>query len=151
MAASDQESDEDGDEPDPTPRVHEEHPDILPEDSEADQNTEAGYPAEKIKLCGRFPLHLDPRAFLEKPANIDKTRRSAEGNYSWDHDRIVSNVGLSAPTLPRKVVELEMEMPVVRSSVGKVLDLAEHQRKLLTKTRRLSFRSRFSARIFDYI
>ena len=62
MAASDQESDgdDDADEPNPTLRAHEDHPDLLPEDSDAEQSLEPGYPAEKIKLCGRLPLHLDP-------------------------------------------------------------------------------------------
>ena len=78
------------------------------------------YPETLVKHCGRLPFDCDPSTFLGRPSNIDKTRRSAEGNYSRDYDRLAGEVGLTAPAAPSKTVALERETPVIRSRTLKV-------------------------------
>ena len=132
LAESDKESCGSSQVPDLNARA-EDDPATLVEDSDADQNEQAVYPLEKLKLCGRLPMNCDPGAFLGKPANIDKTRRSAEGNYSRDYDRIATDAGVSSPALPSKPIALEKDVSLVKGNLAKVLDGQAHQRRLFKK------------------
>ena len=82
-------------------RLHE----ISRDNGDDAENTEdeadgAKYPTVLVKCCGRLPLDCDPTAFLGRPANIDKTRRSPEGNCSRDYDRLARDAGIAVSALP---------------------------------------------------
>ena len=84
-------------------------------------------------LCGRLPLNCDPTAFLAKPANIDKTSRSAEGNYSRDYARLANDVGLAAASLPKQKLVLEKEEGLTRAHTTKINELEARLQRFYKK------------------
>ena len=88
------------------------------QESDDDEFSDTGSAAEKAKLCGRVPIDCDPADFLGKPTNMNKTRRSAEGNHSRDYERKARDVGLSAPAPPSMAIVLYQETFHFHTSVG---------------------------------
>ena len=117
--------DSDSDEPVPHPQDRlGDDPGAFRSDNEDDEDPAARYPARPLRNCGRLPFACDPRQFLERPANVEKTRRSAEANYSREYDRLARNVGIAAPSAVsqgRVVLEKETSPCTITSSA--LLDL----------------------------